>query len=261
MQQSNSNSNQSFALPLATLVAIITAFVVNVWSNIFPLGGLSIGAISNTLFRDVLIIPANYAFVIWGIIYLGLFAFGIYQILPQGRNNSYIRKAGLFVIIASIAQCIWVYLFLSRMFAWSVIAMLLILIPLIGANLQLRLVNPATRNFNWYARIPISIYLGWISVATIVNVACALFAFGWNGGIISPTTWTIIMVLIATGLASIMTTKYQDVAYTFVTIWALIAIAIKHSSNLPLLTVTVSGAVALLILVILVFPRLNAHRV
>jgi hypothetical protein len=260
MQQSNSSSHQSILLPLATLVAIITAFVVNVWSNIFPYGGLSIGAISNTVFKDVLIIPANYAFAIWGVIYLGLFAFGIYQILPPQRNNPYLRKAGLFLIVASIAQCAWVYLFLSRMFTLSVVAMLLILLPLIGAVLQLKLVNPATRSYKWYARIPISIYLGWISVATIVNVASALVASGWNGGGISPTTWTIIMVLIATGLASIMTTKYQDIAYTGVTIWALIAIAIKHSSNLALLTVTTSGAIALLILIILALPRLNTHR-
>ncbi len=259
MQQSNSNSNQ-ILLPLLTLVAIIAAFVVNVWSNIFPLGGLSIGDISNTVFKDVLIIPANYAFAIWGLIYLGLFAFGVYQILPTQRNNPYLRKAGLFLIIASIAQIAWVYLFLLRMFTLSVVAMLFILVPLIGAVLQLRLVNP-NRSYRWYARIPISIYLGWISVATIVNVACALFASGWNGGGISPTTWTIIMVLIAISLASIMTTKYQDIAYSGVTIWALIAIAIKHSSNLALLTVTISGAVALLILIILLLPRLNAHRV
>ncbi|BAZ12368.1 hypothetical protein NIES4071_41990 [Calothrix sp. NIES-4071] len=260
MQQSNSNSNQ-FILPLATLIAIIAAFVVNVWSNIYPIGGLSIGEISNTVFKDVLIIPANYAFAIWGVIYLGLFAFGVYQILPAQRNNSYLRKAGLFLIIASIAQIAWVYLFLLRMFPLSVIAMLFILVPLIGAVLQLSSANTMTRSYKWYARIPISIYLGWISVATIVNVASAIFASGWNGGGISPTTWTIIMILIAIGLASIMATKYQDIAYTGVTIWALIAIAIKHSSNLALLTVTISGTIALLILIILLLPRLNAHRV
>jgi hypothetical protein len=74
MQQSTSNHNQDFIRQLITLVAVVGAFVVNVASNIFPLNGLSIGAISNTLFKDVLIIPANYAFVIWGVIYLGLFA-------------------------------------------------------------------------------------------------------------------------------------------------------------------------------------------
>jgi hypothetical protein len=112
-----------------------------------------------------------------------------------------------------------------------------------------------------YARAPISIYLGWISVATIVNVACALWSAGWNGGGISPTTWTTIMVLIATGLAAIMVTKHEDIAYGGVTIWALIAIAIKHSSNLALLTVTISGALALLILIILLLRSSNAQRV
>jgi hypothetical protein len=258
MQQSNPNMYQSFVLQIATLVAIIAAFVVNVWSNIFPLGGLSIGAISNTLFQNVLIIPANYAFAIWGLIYLGLFAFGIYQILPSQRNNQYLRKAGLFIIVASIAQIAWVYLFLLRMFPLSVVAMLLILIPLIGAVLQLSSANTITRSYRLYALVPISIYLGWISVATIVNVASALDAASWNGWGISPTTWTIIMVLIATGLASFMANKYQDIAYTGVTIWALVAIAIKQSNNIALLTVTISAAIGLLILVILQMRSLNA---
>ncbi|OBQ03666.1 MAG: hypothetical protein AN482_19590 [Anabaena sp. LE011-02] len=60
MQQSTSNHHQDFIRQLITLVAVVGAFVVNVASNIFPLNGLSIGVISNTLFKDVLIIPANY---------------------------------------------------------------------------------------------------------------------------------------------------------------------------------------------------------
>ncbi|MBF2063925.1 MAG: tryptophan-rich sensory protein [Calothrix sp. C42_A2020_038] len=261
MQQS-SNTSQGFILPLATLVAIIAAFAVNVWSNLFPLGGLSIGEISNTFFKDVLIIPANYAFAIWGLIYLGLFTFGIYQILPSQRNNPYLRKAGLLIIIASIAQIAWVYLFLSRMFVLSVVAMLVILVSLIGAVVQLRSsTNTTTRGYKWYACIPISIYLGWISVATIVNVASALVVSNWNGWGISPTTWTIIMVLVATILASFMTTRYQDIPYSGVTIWALIAIAIRQSNNIALLTVAISCAIACLIVIIMQVRSLNTYRV
>lgn len=79
--------------------------------------------ISNTLFKNVLIIPANYAFAIWGLIYLGLFAFGIYQALPNQRDEPDLRKTGYLLMIACVAQSIWVYLFLSRLFALSVIAM------------------------------------------------------------------------------------------------------------------------------------------
>ncbi|AKG20320.1 hypothetical protein [Calothrix sp. 336/3] len=246
MQQSNSGFNQNFLPQLATLVAIIAAFIVNVLSNIFPMGGASIGKISNTLFKDVLIIPANYAFAIWGLIYLGLFTYGIYQLLPSQRGNSSLRKSGFLLIVACIAQIIWVYLFLARMFVLSIGAMLLILVPLIAIFLQLKNpANPTSRQFKWFAKIPISIYLGWISVATIVNVACGLYSLGWNGWGISATQWTIVMVIVASLVAFLMTYRYQDTAYTWVTVWALTAIAIKHSNNTALSVVAIVSTIIL----------------
>jgi hypothetical protein len=234
---------------ISTLVAIIAAFVVNVWSNISPIGGLNIGKISNTLFNDVLITPENYAFAIWGLIYLGLFAFGIYQFLPAQKNDLDLRKVGYLLVIACTCQIAWIYLFMLRMFVLSVVAMLGILLPLIGIYLQLANRSILTsRMQKWCVRFPMSIYLSWISVATIVNVACALYAGGWNGWGISATTWTILMVIIASALAFRITSQYDDTAYTWVTIWALVAVAIKQSSNLPLLTVTVSSAIVLTIL-------------
>ncbi|MGB3650123.1 MAG: tryptophan-rich sensory protein [Rivularia sp. (in: cyanobacteria)] len=242
MQQSNSNF-QDILRQVVTLAAVVIAFVVNVLSNIFPLNGLTIGGISNTLFKDVLIIPANYAFAIWGLIYLGLFAFAIYQVLPSQRENPYLRKTGYLLTIASVAQSIWVYLFLSRFFVASVVAMLLILIPLIIMYMRLQIGTiPASRAEKWFIRYPISIYLGWISVATIVNIASALYINNWNGFGISAELWTAIMVLIATFIANTALVKRQDIAYSGVTVWALIAIAIKHWENIILRILALSCA-------------------
>ncbi|QHG19401.1 tryptophan-rich sensory protein [Nostoc sp. ATCC 53789] len=232
MQQSTRGNYRDFWRQLVTLAAIFGAFVINVLSNVFPLNGLSIGEISNTLFKNVLIIPANYAFAIWGLIYLGLFAFGIYQALPNQRDEPDLRKTGYLLVIACVAQSIWVYLFLSRLFALSVIAMLLILLPLIGVYVQLEIgKSRVPRLKKWCLHFPISIYLGWISVATIVNIACALYFHGWNGWGISAITWTLIMVLIATAVAVVIVIQRRDIAYAGVILWALVAIAIKHSDN------------------------------
>ncbi|MEJ6483233.1 tryptophan-rich sensory protein [Nostoc punctiforme UO1] len=232
MQQSTRGNYRDFWRQLVTLAAIFGAFVINVLSNFFPLNGLSIGEISNTLFKNVLIIPANYAFAIWGLIYLGLFAFGIYQALPNQRDEPDLRKTGYLLVIACVAQSIWVYLFLSRLFALSVIAMLLILLPLIGVYVQLEIgKSRVPRLKKWCIHFPISIYLGWISVATIVNVACALYFHGWNGWGISAITWTLIMVLIATAVSVLIVIQRRDIAYTGVILWALVAIALKHSDN------------------------------
>lgn len=226
---------------LVTSAAVIIAFLVNVLSNIFPLNGLTIGEISNTFFKNVLIIPASYAFAIWGLIYLGLFAFAIYQALPSQRENPNLRKTGYLLTIALIAQTIWVYLFLSRFFIASVFAMLLILVPLIVMYLRLGIgTKSVSRGEKWFIRYPISIYLGWISVATIVNIASALDINNWNGFGISAEAWTIIMVIIATFIAAIALFQRQDIVYSGVIVWALIAFGIKHLENSTLRIVALS---------------------
>jgi hypothetical protein len=256
MQQSTRSNYRNFWRQLVTLAAIFGAFVINVVSNVFPLNGLSIGEISNTLFKNVLIIPANYAFAIWGLIYLGLFAFGVYQALPDQRDEPDLRKTDYLLVIACVAQSIWVYLFLSRLFALSVIAMLLILLPLIGVYVQLEIgKSRVPRLKKWCIHFPISIYLGWISVATIVNAACALYFHGWNGWGIPAVIWAIVILLIATAVAAVIVIQRRDIAYTGVILWALVAIALKHSDNSML-----RNAALVLAIVLILTAMINSLR-
>ncbi|HEY9642894.1 MAG TPA: hypothetical protein V6C57_20565, partial [Coleofasciculaceae cyanobacterium] len=130
-------ANSGMGLPIATLIAIFATLVVNALSNFFPPAGLNIGAIANTVLQGVQITPANYAFAIWGVIYLGLIAYGLYQFQPAQRGDATLRRVDVLLIIACLAQSAWVYLFTLQQFWASVLAMLLILLPLIGAYLQL----------------------------------------------------------------------------------------------------------------------------
>ena len=250
MRKFTSVKNRDYMRQFATFTAIIGAFVVNVVSNIFPLNGLSIGEISNTVFAEVLIIPANYAFAIWGLIYLGLFALAIYQLLPKQRSDGYLRKTGYLLVIASVAQGIWVYLFLSRLFALSVIAMVLILASLIAVYMRLDIGRKGVSKIKkWCVHFPISIYLGWISVATIVNVASWLYFVEWNGWGISAELWTAMMLLVASLIAAFFVNKRRDFAYTGVTVWALIAIAIKQWNNSLLRNLALILAIALILMI------------
>ena len=117
-----------------------------------------------------MIIPANYAFAIWGVIYLGLISLGIYQVLPPQKTNPRLQKMGYYLAIASFSQILWVYLFQSQWFSLSVVAMLAILISLILAYLDLE-INLKRLSFSqrWLVNFPISIYFAWISVATMSN--------------------------------------------------------------------------------------------
>ncbi|MBD2136841.1 tryptophan-rich sensory protein [Anabaena sp. FACHB-1237] len=228
MQLPNSNL-QNFLRQILTLMAIIAAFIINVVSNIYPLNGMNIGTISNTIFQDVLIVPANYAFIIWGLIYVGLFSLGIYQVLPNQKEDQDLQNTAYFLVIASVCQSIWVYFFLARYFDLSVVAMLGILISLMMIYYRLGIGKKAVnRSKKLCLHYPISIYLSWISVATIVNIACTLHFYKWTGWGINSQLWTVIMLIIATIICGIIVIKCEDIPYSSVTVWALIAIAVKH---------------------------------
>lgn len=231
--------------------AIFAAFAVNVLANVKPLDGLTIGQISNTMFGDVLITPANYAFAIWGLIYLGLLALGIYQGLPFQRHNPSLRQMGYLLVLASASQIAWVVLFQYQQFTLSLVAMLAILLPLIGIYLRLRIgtrwVSPREK---WFIHIPVSIYLAWISVATIVNVALTLDHLNWSGWGISPEGWTAIALIVGAAITATVTLQRADMAYTFVIVWAFVAIALRQSDK-PIIVVTAVGLV--FVLVVLLF--------
>ncbi len=242
-----------------TLIAILATLAVNALSNFFPPRGLNIGEVSNTILGGVLITPASYAFSIWGLIYLGLIAFGIYQLLPGQRRDELLRRADYYLIVACLAQIAWVYLFLTQQFWLSVVAMGVILGALIGAYLALGVsVERVSRQGRWFAHIPFSIYLGWISVASIVNVASALYISEWGGWGVAPAAWTVVMLVVGVVLAAIVVLQRADVAYGLVFVWAYGAIAVRQS-DIPSIWITAAiGAVILVLLA--VFSRIRSRR-
>ena len=243
------NNRSTVIRQIVTLFAVVAAFVVNVLANISPLNGLSIGAISNRFFANVLITPANYAFIIWGIIYLGLISLAIYQVLPSQINNSLLRKIGYKIAIASTSQIIWVICFLYRQYILSFLLMLGILLPLIGAYLCLpfsRIRQPQ----KWLIRLPISIYLSWIVLATILNGAIALTSLGWNGWGLSGEIWTLIMLVIAALITHLVTIPRLDFAYGAVFVWGTIAIAVKNYESLLISGTAIGLSLSLIILLL-----------
>ncbi|MDY7020921.1 MAG: tryptophan-rich sensory protein [Cyanobacteriota bacterium] len=229
MTSNSPTSNQHKLRQWITLIAILVAFGVNVLSNLVPLNGLTIGEISNSLFADVKITPANYAFAIWGLIYLGLFCLGIYQFLPSQRDNPRLEDMGYFLVMACVAQILWVGVFLSRLFLPSLIAMVGILLALIAGYLALNLDRERVPKWErWFVKAPMSIYLGWISVATIVNVAIFLESIQWNGWGISDEIWTAILLIVAGIVAVLMRLNYLETAFPLVFLWAILAIAVRQ---------------------------------
>lgn len=244
------NSKPAIIRQISTLIAIVSAFGMNIWANVNPPNGLTIGAISQNIFKNVLITPASYAFAIWGLIYLGLISLAIYQALPAQKSDGLLSKIGYKLAIASIAQIIWVMCFLYRQYGASMIAMLCILLPLIGAYWSLPFKTRVSRQQQWLIKFPISIYLAWISVATIVNGAILLTSWQWQGWGLSPIVWTVIMLLIAGLITHFVVLPRLDFAYAAVFIWAAIAIAIKNSDVMLISGTAIGLSISLIVLLL-----------
>jgi hypothetical protein len=235
----------------SVLLSVLGAIAVNFLSTRFPSPTQSVGTISNTRFADVQIIPANYAFAIWGLIYIGLIAFSVYQLQPSQRYNTPLHRHSGWLIVASIAQCIWIYLFQGLQFAWSMLPMVVILLSLVALYLGLGIGRlPASRRERWLVEYPVSLYFGWITVATVVNGAIALFSVQWNGWGLSATVWTIVMMLVSTAIAARLLVERADSVYALVVVWALGAIAAKQAAIPGIVVTSLVGASALGLMVL-----------
>jgi hypothetical protein len=252
MTESTHSSGSGKGLAIATIALIfITIFASSILNNFPPPGGRSVALLANNELRGVLIIPANYAFAIWGLIYLGVIAYGFYQYRPVQQGDSRLQKVDWLLIVACLAQIAWSVLFPMRLYWLSVLAMLGILIPLAGIYVTLsRGRTPTRRRERWSAQIPFSTYLAWISVATIVNVAAALYANNWDGFGLSNPAWTVIMLIVGAVIAGILALQRGDIAFTLVFVWAYIAVAIRQF-EVPVVRVT--AMVAAIALVALLF--------
>lgn len=241
-------------LAIATFISIVATLLVNTLSNFFPPGGQNVGEIANTLLSGVLITPANYAFAIWGPIYTGLIAYGVYQLQPTQQHDPRFWRRNQLLMVACIAQIIWIFCFTLQRFTLSILPMLGILLSLLGIYLNLGIgkERPSWRQ-RWLVRIPFSVYTAWISVATIVNVASALYAAGWGGWGLSDAVWTAIMLVAGSVVAGSVAVTLRDVPFVLVFAWAYSAIALRHADD-PTIWIT-AVVTTLLLLGLLAFTR------
>jgi hypothetical protein len=212
----------------ANLVTVILALTVNILASALPLNGQNTGEISDRF--QVYFVPAGYVFSIWGIIYLGWIAFVIFQFKPSQKENPRLRRLGYLFAISNIANAAWLFMWHYNLFGLSVLVMLTLLGLLIASYLRLDVnQSPAKGIERWSVDIPFSIYLGWITVATVANVTDWLYLVDWNGFGISAPTWAIFMIAVASLLGLAMAITRRDAAYLFVLVWSFVGIAVKQT--------------------------------
>ena len=243
---------------IITILATLLTIVVNGLANALPINGQGTGEISDRF--AVLFVPAGYVFSIWGLIYLALIAYTVYQVLPAQRDNHLLKKIAPAYWIGSAANTIWIFLWHYEVFPLTVVFMVAILAALLFIYRQFsEAKSDLNRNQKLFIKLPFSIYLGWISVATIANVAQVLFYLNWGGWGISPAVWTVIMLVIAAILGLLMQLREHDWLYVLVLVWAFVGIAVKQA-EMALIANTAWAAAGVLVLVVVIFPFLNRRK-
>jgi len=220
---------------------------VNALSGTGRIAGKNVGEISRQY--ETLITPESYAFAIWGLIYALLVIFVLFQwiILIREKDLDIIQKTGIFFTLSNLANIAWLFLWLNEFLGYSVLAMLVLLTALIILvyRLDMEICDAPVRviTFVWW---PVVIYLGWIIIATVTNIAAFLTSLGWDGSPFSPQLWTILMILIATGIYTFLTFTRNLRESALVGMWAFVAIALKQGSVHLDITFTAIAAAAIL---------------
>ena len=241
---------------ISVALTILATIVVNVLANALPINGQNTGAISDRF--QVYFVPAGYVFAIWGVIYIGLIAFAIFQALPSQRENPRLRAAGWWIALGGLANIAWIFLWHYEQFPLTLIAMLVLLGTLIITYLRLDIGrSTVSKAETWAARVPFSIYLGWITVATVANVTSLLYFLNWDGFGIAPEVWMWIVLAVVLVIAALMNFSRRDIAYTAVILWALAGISVKHA-DVPAVAIPTwitFGLVALTLVLAFILPR------
>ncbi len=178
---------------IAVVLVIILTITINILANALPINGLNTGVISDQF--EVYFVPAGYVFSIWGLIYIGLIAYAVYQALPSQKTNPRMQATGWWVVLGGLANSAWIFLWHYGQFVGTLGAMLILLASLITVYLRLGIGKTKVSKSEAFAvRLPISIYLGWITVATIANVTDVLDFIGWNRFGLAQEAWMVIIL-------------------------------------------------------------------
>jgi len=261
------NKNRSvLVLSILNLLGFLGTVIVNALANIIPINNITTGALSD-LYPN-LFVPAGLTFAIWGLIYVLLAIFVIYPLVPRVRRDpqkiGFVRKIGPLFFISSLANIGWIFAWHYQILPLSLALMLVLLGSLLAIYLRLNVGRSGAPRAERYLVHPaFSVYLGWITIATIANVTALLVDINWNALGLGEQFWAVavIAVGIAIGLSVLFTRR--DIFYSLVVDWALIGILLKRLSvaTVPDQSVVVVAIAGLVLITGGVIAQLVRRRV
>lgn len=209
-------------------LAYVAMVAVNFMANALPINNRSTGEISDAY--PNLFAPAGITFSIWGLIYLLIGGYVVYQFLKKDQKaEDLFKKINPLFITTSFANIAWIFAWHYDYIGISVLIMAVLLFSLIKIAdiLRKEQFTSPEKLFIW---APFSVYFAWITVATIANITVFLVSISWNGFGVADFVWTSIILLVGALIGIWRTAKDKNIAYGMVLIWAYLGILLKHMS-------------------------------
>ncbi|UCE10914.1 MAG: tryptophan-rich sensory protein [Candidatus Thorarchaeota archaeon] len=244
-------------LQIVNLLAIISTIIFNALVNIIPLNGVTSGEVSD--FYPSLFTPPGYVFSIWGVIYTLLGIFIVYQLRSSQREMDYLQEISFLYLIGAVFNISWLILFhysygVASLFVFTPLFIVGLLVVLLFTYVRLGIgIKHVTRGVKLAVHLPVSVYLGWISLATIANTASVLNEVIVGIPLAVQEMWTSAVLVIALILSLLMLVLRRDFAFNLVVIWASVGIATKQAASL-LIYGTALGVAIILAIAIVVLP-------
>ncbi len=241
------------------LIGFIATVIVNFLAVLLPIGGMTTQELSDAI--PNLFVPAGITFSIWSIIYIFLGLFSIYQIRDIFKEDKiemkFLNDIGYFFILGSLANVLWILVWHYQLVPLSLIFMIVLLVSLLLIYMKLNIGKSEVSKIEKIAvHIPFSIYLGWISVATIANITAVLVVLGVSGFGLLAEILTIIVIAVVVLITFAMLLLRKDCAYSLVIFWALLGIFIKQSvANLTIAIVALISGILILVGIVYIIIR------
>ena len=241
---------------IINIFAVAFTIAMNALANILPFNGVNTGQVADNFLNYFT--PQGYVFAIWGAIYVLLLIFAFYQAKANQVGEEYLAKIGYLYLIGAFLNVAWLLVFHysygnNPLLVWTEPLIVGLLVVLLYTYIKLEIgVKEVPLKQKIAIHLPVSVYVGWISLATIANTASVL-----NTAFVIPLDvqylWTALVLVVALLVTSLMIVLRRDLAYALVVVWAAPGIATKWPA-IPIIFWTATLVTVIVILLIIIVP-------
>ena len=218
-------------LSILNLLGFLGTVVVNALATILPINNITTGELSD-LYPN-LFVPEGLTFAVWGLIYVLLGILVIYPLIPRVRRDpqkvDFVRRIGPLFFISCLANIGWIFAWHYQILPLSLVFMLILLGCLLAIYLRLKVgKSEAAKAERYFVHLPFSVYLGWITIATIANVTALLVNINWGTWGLGEQFWAVAVIIVGIAITLSMLFTRRDIYYSLVVDWALLGILLKR---------------------------------